>query len=379
MSLSSGDANQHPVSQLAEPSPTREKRELGRSWWWYASIGAVALALGFGILAVIYLFIRPLGMLILGISIAALFAPIISWLSRRMPRVIAVTVVYLAVMLLLIGIGMVVIPAMAAQAQVVIVQVPAAFKQLQSSLQGIHSQFYTDLLNQLASYLSSLGSNLVTLPVAFFSALLETLIVIFISIYGLIVAPSLRDFVLSLFPKQRAERLSLVLNKMIDEMGGYVRGAVINGVIIGSMTGLGLYVIGVNYALVLGLIAGTLEFIPVIGPIVGAVPMVGIALLQSPTKAIIALAYAIVLHQVESNILVPNIMRTQTGISPLLVLLALTAGLTIGGIFGALVAIPLTAALRVLFIEQVFPAVRHRTGANTEKSETAKKVEESTG
>ncbi len=107
--------------------------------------------------------------------------------------------------------------------------------------------------------------------------------------------------------------------------------------------------------------------------------MVGIALLQSPTKAFIALAYAIVLHQVESNILVPNVMRTQTGISPLLVLLALTAGLTIGGIFGALVAIPLTAALRVLFIEQVFPSVRRRTGANTEKPETATKVEESTG
>jgi predicted PurR-regulated permease PerM len=361
----------HLVSQSEESPPPASRQPIERSWWWYTSIGAISLALGFGLLGIIYLFIRPLGLLILGISIAALFAPLISWLSRRMARVIAVVLVYLALVLLLAGIGMVIIPALAAQAQVVIVQLPGTFKQLQSSLGGAQSQFYNDLLNQLITYLSGLGSSLVALPVALVSGLMDALIVVFISIYGLLVAPSLRDFVLSLLPKPRSEHLEAILNKMTNEMGGYFRGAIINGLIIGVMTSAGLLVIGVNYALVLGLVAGTLEFIPLIGPIVGAVPMLGIALLQSPTKAIIVLVYVILLHQVESNILVPNIMRTQTDISPLLVLLALTGGLTIGGIFGALVAIPLTAALRVVFIEQVFPAIRRRTGAQEGYSEPA--------
>ena len=363
MSVSNQEQQNRVGSQFEDLSPATSKQLGARSWWWYTSIGAMALALGFGLLGVIYLFIRPLGLLILGISIAALFSPLISWLSRRIPRLIAVILVYLGLALLLIGIGMVIIPALSAQAQVVIIQLPGTFKQLQGSLQGYPSQFYNDLLNQLITYLSGLGTSLVALPVAFVSALMDILIVIFISIYGLLVAPSLRNFILSLFPESHSIRLEFILNKMINEMGGYLRGAIINGLIIGGMTGLGLFVIGVNYALVLGLIAGTLEFIPVIGPIVGAVPMVGVALLQSPTKAIVALAYAILLHQVESNILVPNIMRTQTEISPLLVLLALSGGLTIGGIFGALIAIPLTAALRVVFVEQVFPAIRRRTGA----------------
>jgi predicted PurR-regulated permease PerM len=151
MSLAKHDENPLPGLQCEERADSRAKASLERSWWWYTSIGAMALALGFGLLAVIYLFILPLGMLILGISISALFAPIISWLSRRMPRIVAVIVVYVAVVLLLIGMGMVVVPAIVAQAQVVIVRVPDAFKQLQSSLQGVQSQIYNELLTQLIS------------------------------------------------------------------------------------------------------------------------------------------------------------------------------------------------------------------------------------
>jgi predicted PurR-regulated permease PerM len=85
-----------------------------------------------------------------------------------------------------------------------------------------------------------------------------------------------------------------------------------------------------------------------------------IALLNSPTTALIALVYAVALHQFEGQILVPNIMRSQTRISPLLVLLAFTAGYLLDGAFGALVSIPLVAGLRVLTLELVVPAIRHR-------------------
>jgi predicted PurR-regulated permease PerM len=351
----------------AAPNPPESSAE-SRSWWWYTTLGAMSLALGIGLLLLIYLFIRPLGMLVIGISIASLFSPLVALLERRLPRILAIIVVYLGVMILLVGIGMIVIPPIVAQAQVVIAQVPVAFSQLQGLIQGGNIQFYNNLISQLASYISSHSSNLVSVPVAFISTLLDSLIVIFISVYGLILAPGLRDFIHSMLPEPQAGQAASVAGQMAKEMGGYFRGALINGLIIGILTSLGMFVIGVNYALVLGLIAGTLEFIPVIGPIIGAVPMVLIALLQSPAKALIALVFAIALHQLESGILVPNIMRTQTSISPLLVLLALTAGLSIGGVFGALVAIPLTAALRVLIIELVFPAIRHRTGVQASAS-----------
>ena len=92
--------------------------------------------------------------------------------------------------------------------------------------------------------------------------------------------------------------------------------------------------------------------------------MVGIALTQSITTALIVLAFTIALQQFEGHILMPNIMRSQTDVSPLLVVIALLAGNTLGGLLGALSAIPLAAALKVFVTDVVAPSVRQRSQAN---------------
>ena len=173
----------------------------------------------------------------------------------------------------------------------------------------------------------------------------------------------MRRFVGSLAPEGQQSRLDDILSSALEAMGGYVRGVALNGVIIGVLTYAGMLVIGVDYALVLGLLAGVLEMVPVIGPIVAAVPMVAVALLHSPTQALVALIYVTVLQQAEANLLVPFIMRSQTKVSPLLVIVALVAGSAVGGVLGALVAIPLAAGLRVIVREAVAPAVRGWAGA----------------
>jgi predicted PurR-regulated permease PerM len=150
---------------------------------------------------------------------------------------------------------------------------------------------------------------------------------------------------------------------MVWEMGGYLRGAFLDGVIVGLTTYVGLLVIGVDFPLILGLIAGLLEIVPAVGPIMAAVPILLVSLLQSPTTALISLIFMLAVHQFEGNIVFPNVMRSQTSISPLLVLVGLLSGFAAGGTLGALTAIPLVAVGRVFLLQVIAPAIRRETGA----------------
>lgn len=336
------------------------------SWWWSTSSRAIALVIGIGLLAGLWLFSRPIGLLILGFSIAALFEPLVSWLERWLPRVLSIVLVYLVVLLALVGIFWMIIPPLATQVQEVSSQLPDIIQNIQDSLNRISNQLNFNFQSLLASGLG--GSALASFGLTFFENIFDILVIIFISIYTLALMPSMREFILSLFPKDRQTGVGNLLEAVKREMGGYLRGAAINGLIIGTLTSAGLFLIGVNFPLVLGLLAGVFELIPLVGPIVAGIVMVGVALMQSSTKAIISLVFAILLHQFENHILVPNIMRGQTDISPLMVIVALTSGYAVGGIFGALVAIPLTAGVRVLFLFLAVPEIRRRTGAGLEET-----------
>jgi predicted PurR-regulated permease PerM len=105
------------------------------------------------------------------------------------------------------------------------------------------------------------------------------------------------------------------------------------------------------------------EYIPYVGPFISGALIVIVAFLQSPTKALIAIGFALALQQLEGSIIAPNVMHPQTKISPLTTLFVVFAGWSVGGALGALVAIPIAAAIRVLIMQLVVPAVRRQTGA----------------
>jgi predicted PurR-regulated permease PerM len=376
-------------SKPTEPSPDGEPnlskrqssglaptRRSGYSWWWIVTAGAAALVAGLGLMGAIQLLAQPIALLIIAVTIAATLSPIVNWFDRWMPRALALLLVYLLLILIFAGIGLIVIPPLVAQAQNISAQVPDIATQVQNWLKNFGQIDTSSLLSILTSQLSSAGSSLVSLPVTIFSSLVDIVVIFFVSIYTLVAAPAVRRFIQSLFPRGTNERIISVLLEMSNAMGGYFRGVAINSVIIGLLTYLGMLIIGVHFPLVLGILAGSLELIPMIGPVIAAIPMVITALLQSPTLALIALVYAIAMHQFENQILVPNIMRSQTDISPLLVILALLSGYSIGGIIGALTAIPIVAALKVVVLKVIAPAIRYRTGADLETQEPKREPNE---
>jgi predicted PurR-regulated permease PerM len=333
-------------------------------WGGIAVAVTVAIVTAVLILAALWLFARTLALLALGIAIAAALAPLVARLEERIPRTLAVLLVYLAILVIFVLIASIILPPVFVQVQDIAERAPELISEVERLYERYAPVGEIPVVDQLVDQLGQVLGRLVAVPLGLASGLIDLVLILFVSLYTLIEAPRMRRFALSLFPEGRRPRVDHILNSMAQAMGGFIRGAVITAIIIGVVTSIGLSLIGIPYPLVLGLVAGVLELLPYVGPIIASVPMLIVALLQSPTQALIVLVFFVILQQLESNVLVPNIMKTQTEISPLLSIIAIVAGASLGGILGALVAIPIAASLRVFVREVVAPAVRKQTGAS---------------
>lgn len=335
------------------------------SWLRLVLLGALTLALGLGLLELFQLLARPLGLLFLGLVIATALLPLVDWLNRGLPRLLAVLLPYAAVLALIGAATYFMAPALVAQAQAALNYLPdltaAAWSWLTSQELVRDGRLMDAIIGRIDAALSAVTN----VPLAVTSALIEVIAVLFMSAYWLLAMPRLRQFTLGLAPEGRRAELAGLFGAMGQTMGGYLRGVVIDSVVIGVVSYLGLVILGVRFPVVLALVSGLLEGVPYLGPILSGAAAVAVALLDGPEKALLTLVFWIVMQQLENNLLVPYVMRSQTDIPPLLVIFAIIAGFAIGGILGALVAIPLSGALRVLALRVALPIFRRWTGAET--------------
>ncbi|HZS62780.1 MAG TPA: AI-2E family transporter [Gemmatimonadaceae bacterium] len=324
---------------------------------------AVGIALGIGALAVIRYVTEPLGLLIVAIAIAEALEPLVTWLQRRMRRSFAITLVILAVVLVFSLAGWLVIPSLAAQVTSLVERGPGMVKDVQGWLHRADSVTQGSISKIITGAAGGVLQYVVTLPRQLLSALTDLLVIVFLAIYWLAGSPGLSRFVQSLFPAAKRDRSTKLLHDMGQAMGGYVRGAAINGAVMAVLAGVGLWIIGVDYPIALGVITGMGEPIPYIGPVAAGIPVILVALAQSPTKALIALGLYCFLQEFEGHVLTPNIMERQTSIPQTLVIVAIVIGAGLGGVLGIIVAIPTAAAVHVLALEVAAPAFRRATGA----------------
>ena len=325
-------------------------------------IGAVTLALTLALLWLIWLFARPIALLIAAIILANALEPVAEYLTRWMRRTVAIAAIYVALFALIVVAGAVIAPSVADQFDEVIQNLPSLIERGQQLVARLGPMTGNVGGSAAQSLTGGSGSWLASLPLAIVSSAFEVVLVVFLSLYWLVAMPTLRAFVLSLVPPDRADETRSVLHEIGQTMGGYVRGVLIQAVLIGVLVFGGMSVIGVQYALVLAVIAGLGELLPYVGPFAAAIPAVLLALLESPTQALVVLGFYLVLQLVESYVLFPLVVGNQSEIPPLLIIVGLLAGGAVGGVLGALVAIPLAGALRVVVIRLVAPAIRRRTG-----------------
>ena len=322
--------------------------------------------MGIAIPVLLWLLARPLALLIVSIVLAEALAPLVSRLERQMPRIVAIALVYLCLALGVGALTWILVPRLVDQGQLLVNEGPRLIERGRDLIRQWDPGGGDRLLNSAQGRFDRFGGWIIDVPMTIVSALIEIVLVIFLSVYWLISAPALHRFVRSLCPNARRNEVgSDVLSNMGQAMGGYVRGVVIDSAVMGLLAYVGLLLIGFDYPIVGGLITMIGELVPVVGPIAAAVPIVAMALIDSPRMAIMALVLYVVLQQVEGHLLTPNIMRSQTEVSQVLALFALFAGGALGGILGALIAIPIAGAGRVLVLRVLAPAVRQRTGAST--------------
>ncbi len=338
-------------------------RGLGQVDWRAVVPLGLAIALGFGAIWSLPYLARPLELLVIAATLAEALTPAVAWLSRRMRRLLGVALVYGALALVAAGIAWLVVPPLLAQARALIARAPELLAEGTRYLHNFDQLTGGSLEGLVAGLPERVGRFLVQLPMELLKTLFDALLVVFLSIYWLAAAPQIKGFALSLMRPRHRAQAALVLHEMGRNMGGYVRGTAINAAIMGALAWVGLTLIGVPFAVVLGVLTMLGEMVPIVGSVaVGAIVAL-IALTRSVGLALGAVALFTGLIQLEGHVLTPNIMARQTNVPQTLVLFAIVVGGGAGGLLGVVVAVPIAAAFRVFVLQVLAPWERRVAGA----------------
>lgn len=348
--------------------------ELTESAAWRVAVRTVLLICGLAF--AVWLIVQLKGVVVqvlLATILAAGMTPLVDRLTvpralgigRRSwtpPRALVVLVLYLLLVLVVVSIGALVIPPAAADIEDLVRRLPAYARETQQWLTDAAERYpflpAIDLSQGLASQLSSgaaalagfMSQALVVVQVALdvLSGALNGVFLLVLALYITGDAERIQRYLVSWVPPDRQEQAARVTGRIGDRLGGWLRGQILLSAIIGGMSLVGLLVLGVKYAVLLALIAAVGEAIPLIGPIISAVPAVIVAFFDSPLKGMLAIGLYILIQQLENNLVVPKVMERAVALHPLVVMLALLAGGELLGVAGAVLSVPVAAALAVV-------------------------------
>lgn len=312
---------------------------------------------------VIYLLKDVIMLLVIALVLTNALNPWVNTLQRhKVPRILATILIYFVFLGVFVLVIMLLIPPMAKEVSDIAQNFPTYYNKVVSDFQHFREfSAQQTILNNLESTLKSLQTNIGQTTAGAFSALVSIfggffsfIIVLVITFYALLEENALKNFIRSVTPVKYQPYVFQQVNRSQERLQLWLRGQLLLCLIIGVMSYIGLLLLGVKYALVLGLWAGLTEFIPYIGPFIGAIPAVFIALTAGGfIKGLLVVILYIVIQQLENHLLVPKVMQRTVGLNPLVVIIVMLIGAKLAGIVGILLAIPLTLIIKV-FAEDLF-------------------------
>ena len=333
----------------------------------WATLVLISVILGFWLF---YRFHQVIFTLFIAIVIGTVIRPAVAWLHRRgLPQTVGVIFVYLVMFLLLAGFLRLLFPLISEQSTTIAAVLPEYYQNLRQWVVTHPNQSLASLSEFLPAALPSLRLSPVqqTGPEMLASAgqvagyvtslagiIFTAIMILALVFYWTLEGPRIIQSFLLVIPQSQRENIDELISAMESKVGFYMVGQAILCTVIGIMALIAYRLIGLPNALVLALIAGVLEAVPMIGPLLGAVPAALIALSIAPDKLIWVIVATVVIQQVENSLLVPRIMKKAVGVNPFVTLLALFAFSTFFGLAGALMAIPMAAMIQLALNHFVF-------------------------
>ncbi|HPN96639.1 MAG TPA: AI-2E family transporter [Candidatus Moranbacteria bacterium] len=307
----------------------------------------------------LYLILDVVSLIVISVIISSAIDPLVDLMKKKkIPRSIGVLVIYI-VLFAFIGVAIYfIIPPIAEQSRELAQEFPVYYQRtldflgpIKTSLESSHIETGR-IFGNLTDSLAGISGNIFSTTIGFFSGIISVIVVLSLTFYMAAEEDALKKFVISVTPKKHHTYAVDLAERIKSKIGKWLIGQLFLMIIVGTLSGFGLYLIGVPHALILGIFAGIMEIVPYIGPLVSAVPGVILGFIVSPTVGFLAILIYIIVQQIENHVVVPQVMKKAVGLSPITVIIVLMIGAKLGGALGAILSIPVATAAG-LFIADI--------------------------
>ncbi len=294
---------------------------------------------------IIYLIRGLILILFVAVILMSALAPLVKFFTRfKVPRALSIAIAYIIIIAVVAGFFITVMPPLIEESNKLIVSLPILISQFFNNTNLDKSVFQSELTN--------LSHNLFSLTLTIFDNFLTIIFVMVLTFYLLLEKDNLESHIGILFlAKESRARRSIV--EIEEKLGAWLRGQLFLSLAIGILSYLGLWALNIPYALPLAMVAGVMEVVPVIGPIISAIPAIALALTISPLLSLGVAGMFFVIQQLENHLIVPQVMKKAVGLNPLIVILAIAVGSRLLGFSGALLAVPMAVVIQIIVTEVI--------------------------
>jgi predicted PurR-regulated permease PerM len=338
---------------------------------WKLVVGGIFTVVG--VVAAIYLAFRLQDVIthafIALVLAVGLQGPVARLHTLGVPRPLGLLVIYLGVIASLVGAGWLLLPPVVRDLQELATQSPTYVAEAQAQagrlgvrldipgLADVERHLLTEVAGDLGSYVGR-AVTILNFTLGLFGGVLSGFFVLILSIFIVTEGPAFRAHLLSLLPPDTERRWYRITEKIAAKIQGWMLGTVLLGFTVGGIITASLLLLGSPYPFLLGFVAGLGELVPMVGPIVAAVPAISIAAFAGWGQLLAVLALYVVVQQLENYVLVPRIMGRAVDLPGLVVLVAFLIGSALLGVLGGMLAMPLAAVAQVLWLDWAAPGLR---------------------